>query len=58
MSVVIIGGHDRMVCQYKKICRQFNCKQRYLHRCQLPWENRSEDRIWSCFLQIRSPTRW
>lgn len=26
MSVVIIGGHDRMVGQYKKICRQFNCK--------------------------------
>lgn len=26
MSVVIIGGHDRMVCQYKKICRQFNFK--------------------------------
>ncbi len=26
MSVVIIGGHDRMVCQYKKICRQYQCK--------------------------------
>lgn len=26
MSEVIIGGHDRMVGQYKKICRQFNCK--------------------------------
>ena len=26
MSVVIIGGHDRMVCRYKKICKQFNCK--------------------------------
>ena len=26
MSVVIIGGHDRMVCQYKKICKHFNCK--------------------------------
>ncbi|MBO5197351.1 MAG: DUF2325 domain-containing protein [Lachnospiraceae bacterium] len=26
MSVVIIGGHDRMVCQYKKICEGFNCK--------------------------------
>ena len=26
MSVVIIGGHDRMVSQYKKICKQFNCK--------------------------------
>ena len=26
MSVVIIGGHDRMVCQYKKVCKSFNCK--------------------------------
>lgn len=26
MSVVIIGGHDRMVCQYKKICKQNNYK--------------------------------
>lgn len=23
MSIVIVGGHDRMVCQYKKICKQF-----------------------------------
>lgn len=26
MSVVIVGGHDRMVSQYKKICKEFNCK--------------------------------
>ena len=26
MSVVIVGGHDRMVCQYKKICKEHNCK--------------------------------
>ena len=26
MSVVIVGGHDRMVCEYKKICKNFNCK--------------------------------
>jgi len=26
MSVVIIGGHDRMVCQYKEICKQHKCK--------------------------------
>lgn len=26
MSVVIIGGHDRMVCQYKKICKEHQCK--------------------------------
>ncbi len=26
MSVVIVGGHDRMVSEYKKICNRFNCK--------------------------------
>lgn len=26
MSVVIIGGHDRMVCLYKKICKDYKCK--------------------------------
>lgn len=26
MSVVIIGGHDRMVSQYKKICKEYNCR--------------------------------
>lgn len=26
MSVVIVGGHDRMVCQYKKICKDHKCK--------------------------------
>lgn len=26
MSVVIVGGHDRMVCQYKKICKEYHCK--------------------------------
>lgn len=26
MSVVIIGGHERMECKYKSICKQHNCK--------------------------------
>lgn len=26
MSIVIIGGHDRMVCKYKEICEGYNCK--------------------------------
>ncbi len=26
MSVVIIGGHERMESQYKKICKQYQCK--------------------------------
>ena len=33
MSVVIVGGHDRMVSQYKKICKDFKCKARCLRRC-------------------------
>ena len=26
MSMVIIGGHDRMVRQYKQICKEHQCK--------------------------------
>ena len=26
MNIVIIGGHDRMVCNYKDICKQYCCK--------------------------------
>lgn len=26
MSMVIIGGHDRMVRQYKEICKEHQCK--------------------------------
>lgn len=26
MSVVIVGGHDRMVAQYKRICKSYRCK--------------------------------
>ena len=32
MSVVIIGGHDRMVCQYKKICKEHKCKAKVFTR--------------------------
>ena len=26
MSIVIIGGHERMETQYKQICKKYNCK--------------------------------
>ena len=26
MSVVIVGGNEGMVCQYKKICQRHGCK--------------------------------
>ncbi len=32
MSVVIVGGHDRMVCQYKKICKAYKCKAKVFTR--------------------------
>ena len=28
MSIVIIGGHDRMVCQYKEIFKNYKCKEK------------------------------
>lgn len=34
MSVVIVGGHDRMVRQYMDICKKFNCKSKVF--TQLP----------------------
>ena len=26
MSVVIVGGNERMVCQYENICKSYGCK--------------------------------
>lgn len=25
-KLVIIGGHDCMVCKYKELCKEYNCK--------------------------------
>ena len=30
MSVVIIGGNERMVCQYTDICKDYGCKAKVL----------------------------
>lgn len=40
MSVVIVGGHDRMVRQYMDICKKFNCKSKVF--TQLPGNFRSQ----------------
>jgi len=34
MSVVIIGGHDRMHCRYKDICKGFGCKCKVFTQCE------------------------
>ena len=28
MSIVIIGGNDRMVCQYKNLCKEYQCQSK------------------------------
>lgn len=33
MSVVIVGGHDRMHCRYKEICKKFGCKCKVFTQC-------------------------
>lgn len=38
MSIVIVGGHDRMVGQYKKSANLINANVKYLHR----WKPTSE----------------
>ena len=33
MSVVIVGGHDRMQCKYKEICKKYGCKCKVFTQC-------------------------
>lgn len=33
MSIVIVGGHDRMHCRYKEICKKFGCKCKVFTQC-------------------------
>ena len=33
MSIVIVGGHDRMHCRYKEICKNFGCKCKVFTQC-------------------------
>lgn len=40
MSVVIVGGHDRMVRQYMDICKKYHCKSKVF--TQLPGNFRSQ----------------
>lgn len=40
MSVVIVGGHDRMVRQYIDICKKYNCKSKVF--TQMPGNFRSQ----------------
>jgi len=40
MSIVIVGGHDRMIRQYMDICKKYNCKGKVF--TQLPGNFRAQ----------------
>ena len=58
MSVVIVGGHDRMVCQYKKICKQFKCKAKVFTHMSADLNSSLDSLTCLYFLQIQYRTRW
>ena len=39
MSIVIVGGHDRMNCRYKEICKSFGCKCKIFTQCPANFQN-------------------
>ncbi|MBO5060826.1 MAG: DUF2325 domain-containing protein [Clostridia bacterium] len=39
MSIVIVGGHDRMHCRYKEICKKYGCKCKIFTQCPANFKN-------------------
>lgn len=39
MCVVIVGGHDRMHCRYKEICKKHGCKCKIFTQCPADFKN-------------------
>ena len=54
MSIVIVGGHDRMVHQYKKICKEYKCKAKVF--TTMYWK--LSEKIGSPDLLILLPTQY
>lgn len=50
MSVVIIGGNERMVCQYTDICKDYGCKAKVFPKehgsVKKNWESGSDDSLY------------
>lgn len=40
MSVVVVGGNDRMATRYKEICKQFNCEAKVFTQMPADFENK------------------
>ena len=40
MSIVVVGGNDRMATRYKDICRSYNCKAKVFTQMPSDFENK------------------
>ena len=40
MSVVVVGGNDRMAARYKEICGNYNCKAKIFTQMPADFENK------------------
>ena len=40
MSVVVVGGNDRMATRYKNICKSYNCKAKVFTQMPSDFENK------------------
>ena len=40
MSIVIVGGHDRMVSQYNDICKAYKCKLKLFTQIPSSFKNK------------------
>lgn len=58
MSVVIVGGHDRMVCQYMKICKNYKCKAKVFTQMSASMDKQMGHRICSSSLPTLYLTKW
>lgn len=40
MSVVVVGGNDRMAARYRDICKEYNCKAKVFTQMPSDFENK------------------
>ena len=40
MSVVVVGGNDRMVTRYKEICKEYRCKAKVFTQMPADFDNK------------------
>ena len=61
MSVVIVGGNERMVCQYEDICKGFGCKAKSFFAKRKKEPMKKKDRCAgsdNSVYKYRFPTKW